>query len=50
MPGLGLGFVGLGLTKTQSRALVDGSGWAQAGLRLKPGLQSKMLVKCVPTE
>jgi len=41
MPGLGLGFVGLGLRKTQSPTLVEGSGWAWAGLGLKPGLQSE---------
>jgi len=38
MPGLGLGFIGLRLMKTSSWALVDGSGWAQAGLGLKPRL------------
>lgn len=32
---LRLGLVGLGLTKTWSRALVDSSGWAQAGLGLR---------------
>ena len=41
MPRLGLGSAGLGLMKTQSPALVDGSGWARAGLGLKPGLQSE---------
>ena len=41
MPQLGLGLVGLGLMKTWSQALVDGSGWAQAGLRLKPRLWSE---------
>jgi len=38
MPRLGLGLVGLGLIKTWSRALVDDSGWARAGLGLKPRL------------
>ena len=40
MPGLGLGFVGLGLMKTSSPALVEGLGWAQAGLGLEPRLQT----------
>ena len=40
-PRLGLGLVGLGLAKTSSRALVDGSGWARAGLGLKPGFRGR---------
>jgi len=41
MPRLGLSFVGLRLRKTQSLTLVEGLGWAWAGLRLKPRLQSE---------
>jgi len=41
MPQLGLGLVGLRLMKMWSQALVDGLGWAWAGLGLKPGLWSE---------
>ena len=41
MPRLGLGLVGLRLTKTGAGPWSRDSGWAQAGLGFKPGLQSE---------
>ena len=37
-PGLGLGFYGLGPTKSQARAVQQGLGWARAEPGLDPGL------------